>query len=93
MERSISREGEGLTEIRPQAHQVNKVANFPRPNSRKEVQRFMGCINVRRNWTDKVSSNSPTLRKLIAGKTEFQWSPEAQVEFDALKEIAVNLSF
>ena len=53
----------------------------------------MGCINVLRNWTDQISASSPTLRQLMAGKNEFSWPPEAQVEFDNLKEIAGNLSF
>ena len=93
MEKNIPKEGEGSTEITPQAHQINKVAMFPRSNTRKEVQRFMECINVLRNWTDKVSPNSHTLRKLMTGNMKFQWSSEAQVDFDAFKEIAGYLSF
>ena len=53
----------------------------------------MGCINVLRNWTAEISSSSPTLRQLMAEKKEFNWPPEAQIEFDRLKEIAGNLSF
>ena len=53
----------------------------------------MGCINVLRNWTDKISNNSPTLRRLMSEKMKFSRPPEAQEEFDNLKEIAGNLSF
>ena len=93
VERKILEEGRGSTEIRPQAHQINRVTEFPVPNTRKELQCFMGCINILRNWTDQISSSSPTLRQLMSEKKEFSWPPEAQIEFDHLKEIAGNLSF
>ena len=84
VERKISEDRQGITEIRPQAHQINRVSEFPRPNTRKEVQRFMGCINMLHNWTDQISNNSPTLRRLMSEKTKFSCPPEAQEELDNL---------
>ena len=90
--RNIQEEGDAMTQINPKNHQLNKVANFPKPRTRKEVQRFMGCINVLRNWTNKIIASSPTLRKLMAGSTVFTWSEMAK-EFEHLKRIARNIEF
>ena len=40
--RKIPPNGEASTEIRPQAHQINNVANFPKPNSKKDIQKVHG---------------------------------------------------
>ena len=86
-------EEDAMTEISPQNHQLNKVANFEEPRTRKEVHRFMGCLNILRNWTNKISASSPTLIKLMAGDTTFIWSDTAREEFETPKKIAGNLDF
>ena len=81
-----------MKEIRPQSHQLNKVTKFPKLKTKKDVQLFMGCINVLCNWTSKNSTSFPTLRKLMDADTNFKWSDTAE-EFKKLKEIAGNLDF
>ena len=65
----------------------------PMENNSISLKNITPGINILRNWTNKISTSSPTLRKLMAGGTAFTWSDTAKEEFKTLKQIAGNLDF
>ncbi|XP_036408034.1 myosin heavy chain, fast skeletal muscle-like [Megalops cyprinoides] len=62
---------------------VRAVSEWPTPNTRKELQRFLGFANFYRRFIRDV--HAAPLTALTSTATRFLWSEAAQRAFDALK--------
>ena len=57
--------------VRPDASKVNRVVDWPQPNTKKEVQQFLG---------------PKPLHCLMGRNTPLEWSEECQAAFVAIKQ-------
>ena len=76
--------GEGLTKPR---EYIEKVMNFPRPVTVKDLRRFLGLINFQRKFIRHCSTIQQPLSKLTGGKGKktLTWTPEMIESFEKLK--------
>ena len=63
---------------------------MPPPSNRKEVQSFMGLINYLTKFSPHLTELSEPVRELIKEKVPFNWGPEHQESFEALKKELVK---
>ncbi|KAL0149260.1 hypothetical protein M9458_055494, partial [Cirrhinus mrigala] len=76
----ISAEG-----IKADPAKVRAVAEWPTPDSRKALQRFLGFANFYRRFIRNFSLVAAPLTALTSPKIPFRWNCQAQEAFDVLK--------
>jgi transposase InsO family protein len=64
---------------------VKAVKEFPRPGSRKEVQRFLGLCVYYRRFVKDFSKIAKPLYHLTKDDTKFKWDEDCEATFEALK--------
>ena len=65
---------------------VKGFADWPIPQSVKNVQLFLGFRNFYRKFIPKFSTLAAPLNNLLKKDTVFEWTPEAQQAFEELKQ-------
>lgn len=79
--------------LRTDPEKVEAILNFPTPTNRKELKRFLGTATWYRRFVPNFSTVAAPLNKLTSNSKRtppFQWSPEADRSFNALKECLVS---
>ncbi len=71
--------------IRMDPTKVKAVADWPTPDSRRAVQRFLGFANLYRRFIRNFSQVALPLTDLTSTKKQFCWSSQAQTAFESLK--------
>uniref|UniRef100_A0A0K0FCB6 Retrotransposon-like protein 1 (inferred by orthology to a human protein) n=1 Tax=Strongyloides venezuelensis TaxID=75913 RepID=A0A0K0FCB6_STRVS len=86
--------GMTLTENGLQANtdKIKKILNFPLPQSKKELQSFLGLANYLRQFCYKFSQSSKSLYGLLS-VDKFSWSDDTKQDFVKLKKSLQNSSF
>ena len=79
--------------IRPTKLAVNKVTEFPEPQNKKDIQRFMGLMNTLSHWSNKINANCPNIRALASKNREWSWNETHKEEFRRVKQLASNVNF
>uniref|UniRef100_A0A8P4FYW6 Gypsy retrotransposon integrase-like protein 1 n=1 Tax=Dicentrarchus labrax TaxID=13489 RepID=A0A8P4FYW6_DICLA len=74
-------------QVKADPAKIQAVADWPRPTTRKQLQRFLGFANFYRRFIRNYSKVAAPLTKLASVKAPFAWSPEAETAFLALKEL------
>ena len=64
---------------------VARVAEWPTPSSKKEVQSFLGFTNFYRRFIEGFSHISQPLFNLSKADSTFKWSSKEKLAFDTLK--------
>ena len=77
----ISRQG-----VATDPEKVGKVASWPVPTSRREVQQFVGFANYYRRFIKDFAQLARPLHRLTERTAPFTWSHECQESFDQLRE-------
>ena len=84
-------EPEGLT---PLPEKVAAVANFPKPHTTTEVQRFLGMVGYYRRFIDHAAHKMAPLYDLIKGprgkKKKVVWNKTAEAAFEAARRSLVE---
>ena len=80
--------GEGYS---PLKSHVATIKNYPRPNSKKEVQRFLGLVNFYRHFIPKMASIASPLYKLTHQDSAWLWTEECEVSFESLRMALVKI--
>ena len=62
--------------IRPDPRKVSAIENMPRPQCKKDVQRFNGMINYMAKFIPHLSERMAPLRQLTEKRTEWEWDHE-----------------
>lgn len=75
----------GNGEIKPDPSRVECITNFPVPTTVKQVRRFLGMAGWYQRYIHGYSAIAASLTDLLKKADRFQWTPEAQQSFDALK--------
>jgi hypothetical protein len=65
---------------------INAIVHMKPPQSRKEVQRLIGRIAALNRFMAKLVERSLPFFIVLKGSKNFQWGPEKQAAFDALKD-------
>ena len=69
---------------------VSAVAEWPAPDNRKRLQRFLGFANFYRRFIRNYSRIAAPLTALTSTSTPFSWTPEAEAAFQKLKGFFVS---
>ena len=64
---------------------VSAVTSWPVPESRKQLQRFLGFTNFYRRFIRGYSTVASPLTNLTSSKVLFKWTPGAEGAFQTLK--------
>ncbi|MPV02328.1 hypothetical protein FVA96_24335, partial [Escherichia coli] len=75
----------GQGDIRMDPAKVSSVTAWPVPESRKQLQRFLGFANFYRRFIRGYSTVAAPLTALTSPKVPFRWSPAADSAFQTLK--------
>lgn len=75
----------GHGEIKPDPERVDCIANFPAPNTVRQVRRFLGMAGWYQRYIHGYSAIAAPMTDLLRKTDRFQWTPEAQVSFEDLK--------
>ncbi len=81
----ISSEG-----VRMDPEKIQAVVDWPTPDSRKALQRFLGFANFYRRFIRNYSQLAAPLTALTSTKTMFRWSEAADAAFSNLKSRFVS---
>ena len=79
--------------IKPTKLAVNKVTEFPEPQTKKDIQRFVGLMNTLRHLSNKLNGNCPNIRALASKNSEWSWNETHKEEFRRVKQLASNINF
>lgn len=79
---SITAEGE----IHMDSEKVQAICDWPKPDSRKQLQRFLGFPNFYRRFIKNFSSVAPPLHALTSACSHFIWNKGAESAFNILKD-------
>ena len=60
------------------------VAGWPPPQSKREMQQFLGLANYYRKFVKNFAAIAKPLHRLTEKNTDFKWTVECQHAFDAL---------
>ncbi|XP_055015782.1 uncharacterized protein LOC129410863 [Boleophthalmus pectinirostris] len=74
-------------QIKADPEKVKAVAEWPRPETRKQLQRFLGFANFYRRFIKDYSRKAAPLTRLTSTLTPFKWSSEAEDAFATLKSL------
>lgn len=66
------------------------IANWPTPTDAKQLRSFLGLSGYYRKFIKGYSSISRPLIDLLKKHAIFQWSPQLQISFDALKQALIS---
>ncbi len=76
--------------IRMDPEKVKAVVEWPSPDSRKALQRFLGFANFYRRFIRNFSQLASPLTALTSPRTTFRWSDAAEAAFAKLKSRFVS---
>lgn len=80
----------GGGQVRATEEKIRAVLEWSTPETRKQVQRFLGLANFYRRFIRNYSQTASPLTALTSTKTTFCWTPEADTAFCKLKTLFAN---
>ena len=69
---------------------IDKVANWPIPSCKREVQQFLGLANYYRRFVADFAKIAKPLHKLTEKTATFTWDDECQTSFERLRSSLVT---
>ena len=81
----LSREG-----IKPLQRLTSTIKGFQRPETKKEVKRFLGMAGFYRNFIPKFADISKPLNEQTSDKVHFTWDEKCEHAFVSLKQKLSN---
>lgn len=70
----------------PKQANIDAMRRFPEPKSVKDLQRFLGTVNVYRQYIPHFSDISAPLTALLQKNAAWDWSPACEEAFAKLKD-------
>ena len=75
----------GQGEVKPVSAKVEAIANFPRPESKKQLMRFLGMAGYYRRFCPNFATVAEPLTQLLGKREKFIWSERCDKAFEELK--------
>ena len=69
---------------------TEKVAEWPVPSTKREVQQFLGLANYYRKFVQDFASLAKPLHRLSEKNVWFSWTPDCQKAFELLRQKLVS---
>ena len=73
--------------MKPDERKVADLKAMPVPNSKAELQEFLGLITYLSPFIHNLSAHAEPIRKLLCKDVPFEWSPDHQHVYDHLKTL------
>lgn len=70
----------------PKKSNVAAIQNFPKPQNVKDLQRFLGTVNVYKQYIDHFSDITLPLTELLKKDVQWQWSAACDTAFRTLRD-------
>ena len=70
--------------VRTEPSKTEKVAQWPVPKTRKEVQQFLGLANYYRRFVKDFATIAKPLHRLTEKTVKFEWTSECQTAFEEI---------
>ena len=80
----------GQGKVCPPLCKVEAIANIPRPEKKRELQRFLGMIGYYRRFVTNFSDVTAPLTELLKKCKKFEWTPECEHAFQTVKSLLTN---
>ena len=80
----------GQGQVKPVSAKVQAIIDFPVPQSKKQLMRFLGMAGYYRKFCNNFSTLSAPLTNLLKKSQKFLWSQDCQNAFDQLKAMLQN---
>ena len=80
----------GGGQVRPVWAKIEAICNFPAPETRRDLQRFLGMAGYYRGFCKNVASVVAPLTNLLSPKALFDWSVACQEAFDNVKSLLAS---
>ncbi|KAK7878585.1 hypothetical protein WMY93_030421 [Mugilogobius chulae] len=77
-------------QLKADPEKLKAVAEWPTPESRKQLQRFLGFANFYRRFIKDYSRKAAPLTRLTSTSIPFKWSTEAETAFTTLKRLFIS---
>ena len=75
----------GQGEVKPVSAEVEAIANFPRPESKKQLLRFLGMAKYYGRFCPSFSAVAEPLAQLLSKRVKFLWTDRCDKAFEELK--------
>ena len=77
----------GQGQVKPVDAKISAISDFPRPESKKQLMRFLGMAGYNRKFCPNFSAVAEPLTQLLSKKAKFFWTEKCGRAFDELKAI------
>lgn len=72
--------------VTPKQSNVDAILRFPTPSRPKELQRFLGTVNVYRRYIARFSEIAHPLTRLLSKDATWNWDSDCELAFTQLKK-------
>lgn len=69
---------------------LKAIKEMPTPNTKQDLQRFLGMVNYIGRFISNLSEKTTNLRQILREKNAFVWGSEQEKEFQELKTLLTN---
>ena len=75
----------GQGQVKPVDGKVKVISDFPRPESKKQLMRFLGMAGYYHKFCRNFSTVAESLAQLLSKKAKFLWNEKCEQAFEELK--------
>lgn len=80
----------GMGKVRPVSAKVIAINNFPPPQTKRELMRFLGMAGYYRSFCPNFSSVVAPLIDLLKAKAKFAWTAKCEHAFENVKRLLTS---
>lgn len=80
----------GMGKVAPKRANVEAVTDFPAPQNRRGVRRFLGMVGYYRRFIKNFSEIATPLTNLLRKNVKFVWTKECEEAFEKLKAVLIS---
>ena len=78
------------SQIKPVDIKISIISGFPRPETKKQLMRFLGMAGYYCKFCPNLSAVAEPLMELLSKKVKFSWYDRCEKAFEELKAILKN---
>uniref|UniRef100_A0A8C4RHI8 Gypsy retrotransposon integrase-like protein 1 n=1 Tax=Erpetoichthys calabaricus TaxID=27687 RepID=A0A8C4RHI8_ERPCA len=76
--------------VKPDKSKVSAIENMPRPQCKKDIQRFIGMVNYQAKFIPNLSNILAPLRQLTEKNVEWTWNYEQETAWNEVKKLLIK---